>query len=78
MTEKTIEIRESYKYELQEIQYKLAQLESGRLINKYNLDESLADTANQLRTMIDRLINKIEYQEPSALAFSEMFPLKRE
>lgn len=55
-------IKEEYGHELLEIQNKLQQLENGRVIgiNGANCDGSISHNIGQLRTMISKLLCKIQ------------------
>jgi hypothetical protein len=65
--EKKVNITKKYNHEIMDIQYKLRQLENGKIyeLTRAKMDGCLSTNVDQLRNMIEELINKIEYDEDS-------------
>lgn len=67
MSKLDYEISEKYSHELGEIQDKLNQLEGGRVyeLSRAQMDGYLATNVQQLRTMLNDLLNKLQNGEQS-------------
>jgi len=64
---KKLGIADKYGREIEDIANKLRDLENNRIIEltQANMDGSLATNVQQLRKMLNELINKIDNQAPS-------------
>lgn len=64
---KVIDIKNKYSMELQEIKNKLHDLEVGRIyeLTRVQQDGYLAKNISDLRQMLNKLINKIEFEKDS-------------
>ena len=65
--DKKVDITDRYKQEILDIQYKLDQLDKGRVyeISNIKTDGYLSTNIDKLRRMIEELIYKIEYCKES-------------
>lgn len=70
MIEKVIDIRGRFVHEISEIEYILRNLENGRITELHpNVDMygSLATNVSKLRTELNNLLNRIQFDKPSGI-----------